>query len=572
MKKFLFFLWMTLFSSQIIFGAEYKTSASSVLDNAKRYSHENIIDGNISTCWSEGGKGIGKGEWVQIDFGIEKDLYYLGIIPGYSKYNDKVGEVWFKNPRLKKAKLEFSDHSILEVEFVDKQQMQFFEINKKTRFVKLIIEDVYPTLKWEDTSISEILPVFENIKEMQAELNFNYQMISDKTNEFYALLKIQAPYEENQDRDPVNISLVIDRSGSMQDGDKMKFAREAAKLIVGALGGKDILSIVGYDDKIDTILNPIEVSNNNKNEIIKKIDELYPRNSTNIMGGIIRAVELIKQKQGSGKKISKFILLLSDGLANEGITNPDEMKKIVLENKEQDDISVSTFGLGTDYSEDVLLSLAEASLGKYYFIKNPREIFMYFHKELTNILKSVASDIKVVVEEEENCKISSVYGYQMKNKQFEMPVISQGQQKLVLFQVKKTGNGSMSIKGKIKFYNPISKQNEELSYSAFIQPEKGNQDILNTMIQPEVLRILSANNLVVTIKDYSEGKEKKAIERLEQHIKKLVNENKYLKSSVLAQEIEILKSILEDMKKSGGDSGVLIKQTKKHANDVLKSE
>lgn len=173
------FLFLTLFLACAATSME--TSASSVLGNKGRYSHENIIDGNFQTAWVEGDSGDGAGEWVMLDFGHERLLTYLGVINGYAKFAEKKREndLWHSNNRVFVATLAFSDGTEKDVAFRDARLMQYLRINKKTSFVKLTIKSIYKGTDYKDACISEIVPVFD--KQMKFDDSTHQRVEDDST-------------------------------------------------------------------------------------------------------------------------------------------------------------------------------------------------------------------------------------------------------------------------------------------------------------------------------------------------------------------------------------------------------
>ncbi|MFC1567157.1 VWA domain-containing protein, partial [bacterium] len=511
MKRLIKFLCISVLVT-IILGVSYcfamETSSSSILEHKDRYSHKNVVDGDMFTAWAEGAKGDGIGEWIMLNFKEKKNLEYIGIIPGYTKYNDKVGEVWFKNNRLKKAIITLSDGSNIPIELVDKQQIQYFKIGKKTSSIKITIDGVYKGLTWPDTCISEIVPIFDFVKDLNTSLQFDLQSLPKNKDSFYGLLELQATYQENSVRSPINLCLVIDRSGSMQVGDKMKFVVEAAKLVLGSLDEKDTVSIVGYDDKIETFLEPTQLFQDEKNKVVKAIEQLTPRGLTNIAGALAKGIEwTIKAKQP--EQIIR-VILLSDGLANVGVTDPLWISKIAADAYKNHGIVVSTFGVGEEYNEDLLAKIASVSLGKYYYVNNPREMFMNFHSEMTNLSKIVLKDVELSFKKPKNYSIQKIYGYDYSNENgnivVKLPSIKLGEKRLILVEFNKVNSSKkIEVNGTISFFNDLTKVNDKKNISASIKVTKEDTVVYNKNSYDKILRILAAENLENTIVSYQKG-------------------------------------------------------------------
>lgn len=205
---------------------------------------------------------------------------------------------------------------------------------------------------------------------------------------------------------PLNLSLVIDRSGSM-GGDKIINARNAAKYIVDQMNSDDYLSIVIYDGSIEVLQSTTRVIN--KQQIKSKIDRIVTRGGTNLMGGAQMGYDEVKRNYKSG--YINRVLLLSDGQANEGITDPRQIEKIVRNQNNINGISISTFGLGNDYNEDLMTSMAESGMGNYYFISNAENMAGIFEKELHGLQEVIAQNATLEITVPENVNIQKVYGY-----------------------------------------------------------------------------------------------------------------------------------------------------------------
>lgn len=121
------------------------------------YDPELTLDDDRATAWAEGAPGPGIGEYLLYSFRSPFHVTRIGIIPGYDKVeNDQYGDRWYKNYRLKTATLIFSDNTDTTVELRDSRVKQFFRINRNTSFVKMVIKDVHPTERWEETCISGV--------------------------------------------------------------------------------------------------------------------------------------------------------------------------------------------------------------------------------------------------------------------------------------------------------------------------------------------------------------------------------------------------------------------------------
>ena len=197
--------------------------------------------------------------------------------------------------------------------------------------------------------------------------------------------------QSEKERAPLNIALVIDRSGSMS-GTKIERAKEAAIQAIRRLDSRDIISVVTFDNNIDVLVPATKVSN--REDIERKIRTIQPGGTTAIYAGVEKGAEEVRKFFETG--CVNRVVLLSDGQANVGPSSPAQLGELgrTLGGK---GISVTTLGLGTDYNEDLMARLASTSDGNHKFIEKAEDIVTIFQKEFNTALSVVAQDVQCVV-------------------------------------------------------------------------------------------------------------------------------------------------------------------------------
>jgi Ca-activated chloride channel family protein len=215
------------------------------------------------------------------------------------------------------------------------------------------------------------------------------------TRPIYVLVHFSAPELDTrpQERPPLNLSLVLDRSGSMEDRGKIEYLRQAAKLAVGRLGERDTVSVVEFDDQI-TVMWPASHAHDIA-QLQRQIDALTPRGSTNLAGGMERGVEeaqSARERLHLPDRTLSRVIVLTDGLANTGETNPSRIAGMARDAR-MSGVRVSTIGLGLDYNEDLLQSIAEGGGGKYYYVESPVQLARIFEEELKSAFATCARDV-----------------------------------------------------------------------------------------------------------------------------------------------------------------------------------
>jgi Ca-activated chloride channel homolog len=198
--------------------------------------------------------------------------------------------------------------------------------------------------------------------------------------------------EPNQNRTPVNVAFVIDRSGSMS-GDRIAQAREAAIMAIGRLGPEDIVSVIAFDTRAEVLIPAQKLTH--PNYFIDQIRRIGIGGSTAIADGVLK---------GRGEVVTYMdprrlnrIVLLSDGQANVGPSRVEDFVRLgkgLLAER----ISVSTIGLGLDYNEDLMLQLALASDGNHAFARDPSDLITIFNREFNDVLASCAQTVSIDID------------------------------------------------------------------------------------------------------------------------------------------------------------------------------
>ncbi|HSV92395.1 MAG TPA: VWA domain-containing protein, partial [Desulfobacterales bacterium] len=193
-----------------------------------------------------------------------------------------------------------------------------------------------------------------------------------------------------QARRALNVAVVIDRSGSMSGG-KLEDVKEAARTLFQALGPADVFSLAAFDSSVYPVLPPGKVA---KIGAAAKhaIDGLHTGSSTNLCGGYEQGG--LFAVQASSPEITSRVLLLTDGLANQGITEPAGIAAVVDRYRSLG-IGTSTVGVGSGYNEELLGLMAERGGGATYFLRSASEAPAVFSEELGDLFSIDAGDIRV---------------------------------------------------------------------------------------------------------------------------------------------------------------------------------
>lgn len=227
--------------------------------------------------------------------------------------------------------------------------------------------------------------------------------------DLHVLLKTTAIRDTSRtDRLPLNLAVVIDKSGSMEAAGKLEYVKDAFDKLVENLDAEDRLTIVAYDSDV-RVLRGSDAAVLDKAEAKKLVRQLHPGSGTNLSGGMLQGyAEALKMKRDG---YVNRVLLLSDGLANEGITSPVELRRIVSNKFEKDGIALSTFGVGAEFNEDLMTALAETGQGNYWYIDSPDRTAAIFQEEMNGLLAVVAQNVVLTLDyPRELVEVKKVWG------------------------------------------------------------------------------------------------------------------------------------------------------------------
>lgn len=207
-------------------------------------------------------------------------------------------------------------------------------------------------------------------------------------------------------RPRLNLALVIDRSGSMAEARKLDFVKTAAHHLVDMMGPDDRLSIVTYSQHVE-IAWPSRLVGRDREELHRIISGLYPGGSTFLSGGLEEGFR--QAKAGKRKGALNRVLLLSDGLANVGVTNRGALRERAGDMAENG-VSVSTFGVGNDFDEELMTMVAGGGGGNYRYLGDPERIVAALTAEFHTASRTVASEVEIIIRLRRDCRFGSVLG------------------------------------------------------------------------------------------------------------------------------------------------------------------
>ena len=266
---------------------------------------------------------------------------------------------------------------------------------------------------------------------------------------------------DRQQLEPINLALVIDRSGSMADADKMSRVKAALLTLVSQLRDTDVLSITTFESEADVLLPACRLTD--RMRICDLIRQIQPGGSTNLHAGLMLGYhEALKNYK---RDATNRVILLTDGIANRGVTAPED---IARDSRAFNDrgIDLSTIGVGLDLNQDLLRQLAKSGRGLFHFVADAQDLQKVFVDELQSLLSLVATEPRAEVFYPPELRLDQVYGYEPEMRahsvSFKLDNMNQGLTQVILMRFALTAHvtaaSAIPAKVRLAYYDAREKQ------------------------------------------------------------------------------------------------------------------
>ena len=197
------------------------------------------------------------------------------------------------------------------------------------------------------------------------------------------------------EREPLNIALVIDASGSMGGG-KLEAAKEAALGLSERLTEQDRLTVVSFSSDVQVHLDAVPVTRGNADRIRAEVSRLRTRGMTCLSGGWFAGVESAARVAEVDARLTPRVIILSDGHANEGIVDQEELREHAGELRIRG-VLTSALGIGNGYDEQLLRGIAESGGGRLHDAELTSEISSVLQGELDDIHCNAVEDAQITL-------------------------------------------------------------------------------------------------------------------------------------------------------------------------------
>ncbi len=219
------------------------------------------------------------------------------------------------------------------------------------------------------------------------------QASSDGRETHYVGVSFHAPKVENKrERLPLNLALVLDRSGSM-GGQKLVLAMQAISTGLDLLRESDRFALVVFDEKVDVIKLSGQATDAARREALTGLNLVSARGSTDLAGGwTTGAAELKSHREGHLSRV----IVATDGLANHGMVNPADFAQVARD-LQKDGIVTSTIGIGTGFQEELLRGMADHGRGNAYYAEDPKQLLDILAGELGEALEVTMRNVVIEI-------------------------------------------------------------------------------------------------------------------------------------------------------------------------------
>ena len=205
---------------------------------------------------------------------------------------------------------------------------------------------------------------------------------------------------------PMNLALVIDRSGSMK-GDRIANAMNAAVGAIERLRDGDSVTVVAFDSSAQLVVPPTRVSSSTRGSMEAAVRNIRLGGDTCISCGMLEGMQQLAQTSLSGDRVNRMILL-SDGATNSGIKDVPGLRAMANRMTSKG-VTISTIGVDVDFDEKVMAALAAEGNGRHYFVANASGLPAVFSQEFDDILASVAKEAELSIELAPGVEVAEVF-------------------------------------------------------------------------------------------------------------------------------------------------------------------
>lgn len=253
--------------------------------------------------------------------------------------------------------------------------------------------------------------------------------LSDLDQDFHVLVRLQSEPQAGFQRTPLNLAIVIDRSGSMQ-GPKLREAKRCVVDLIQRMHSEDQVGLVQYDDQVDTVL-PLTAVGQLSGIIDSLVQGITANGGTDLHAGWLRGGEMLAPK--AGNQSTCHTILLSDGQTNRGLTNTARICEQVSALAGAG-VTTTTVGLGADFNEELMTAIAQAGHGSAHYGERAIDLAETFEAEIGLLSQLQWRNVEMSISGK-STHIEILNTYQRAGEGWRMPSVALGSECWALFRM-----------------------------------------------------------------------------------------------------------------------------------------
>lgn len=357
---------------------------------------------------------------------------------------------------------------------------------------------------------------------VRVQVRLDRSKVKPGSKDLYAVTTLEVVGGVRPDRKPLALSVVLDVSGSMEGEKKLHHVIEATKFVVDRLGKDDRISIVAYETGTHTVYVPD--GSPDAEAAHRALNKLHPLGGTNMEAGLRLG---LKNLAGLGVEgAARRLLLLSDGQANQGISSIEGLSEIAATVRELGG-SVSTFGVGADYNEDLMAKVAEAAGGNYHVIDRGAQLAEVFSKEFSELGSLVGNKVRLKLDLPEGLEVAEAYGYPMEGGDIVLRDLYYGMKTKVVLRLKVAKDAPTSGKAhvveRLAFHDVEAEKDRLLTAEAAFEwtdDEAAEEASADPAVVAVVEEVEGARELDEASRAYASGDQAKAKKLLQRRLER----------------------------------------------------
>jgi len=178
------------------------------------------------------------------------------------------------------------------------------------------------------------------------------------------VIQIHTDDVDTKERPRMQVSCVMDKSGSMQLDKRLTYAKHGVRKFIKHLTKNDMLNVVVYSGNAECLIKDGDLSDENKPNLVSVVKKIQPDGPTNMHAGMEIGVQLLREAKERDMKEKDYtpaiqrMFVFSDGQVNEGVQEPKLLYEAVENYVSKHGITINSFGIGEDFNEDLMTGLA----------------------------------------------------------------------------------------------------------------------------------------------------------------------------------------------------------------------